>query len=84
MSTQSPEEAARHLLEIFARDHDTLRAGQVLSRGVAKTQFLEDHRWHIQDFVAGLQYAVKHNWIKIPSPNVIRLTEDGISCSLLH
>ena len=78
MPIPSPEESARHLLEIFAYAHDTLRAGQVLSRGAAKTQFLKDHHWHIQDFVAGLQCAISHNWIRIPSPNVIRLTEDGI------
>jgi hypothetical protein len=44
---------------------------------VAKTLFLRDRRWHIQDFVAGLQYAIEHNWIRIPSPKVIRLTEDA-------
>ena len=78
MPTPTPEESARHLLEIFAHSgNDTLRAGQVLSRGQAKTEFLKDRRWHIQDFVAGLHYASEQHWIKIPSPTVIRLTEDG-------
>jgi hypothetical protein len=75
---RTPEESAHHLLEIFAHAHDDkLRAGQVLSRGPAKTLFLKDHQWHIQDFVAGLHYASEHHWIRIPSPTVIRITEDG-------
>lgn len=74
----TPEQSARHLLDIFAHAHnERLRAGQVLSRGPAKIEFLKDHRWHGQDFVTALHYASEHHWIKIPSPTVIRLTEDG-------
>jgi hypothetical protein len=80
MATEpTPEQSARHLLDVFAHaHHDKLRAGQVLSRGPAKVGFLKDCDWHIQDFVAGLQYASEHRWIRIPSPTVIRLTEDGL------
>jgi hypothetical protein len=75
---RTPEQSARHLLEIFARTHDNkMRAGQVLSRGPARTEFLKDRQWHIHDFVSGLHYASEHHWIAIPSPTVIRLTEDG-------
>jgi hypothetical protein len=49
----------------------------VLSRGPARTEFLKDRQWHIHDFVSGLHYASEHHWIAIPSPTVIRLTEDG-------
>lgn len=78
-SEPTPEESARHLLDVFAHAHnDALRVGQVLSRGPAKTAFLQDRRWHIQDFVAGLQYASEHHWIQIPSATVIRLTDDGL------
>ena len=75
---RTPEESARHLLEIFARTHnDKLRAGQMLSRGPAKTESLKDRQWHVQDFVAGLHYTSERHWIAIPSPTVIRITEDG-------
>lgn len=74
----TPEQSARHLLDIFAHTHDErLRAGQVLSRGPARIGFLKDRQWHVHDFVAALHYASEHRWIKIPSPTVIRLTEDG-------
>ena len=79
----TPEASARHPLDVFAYAHnDKLRAGQVLSRGPAKTEFLKDRQWHIQDFVAGLHYASEHHWIKIPSPTVIRLTEDGFRAAM--
>ena len=79
----TPEASARHLLDVFAYAHnDKLRAGQVLSRGPAKTEFLKDRQWHIEDFVAGLHYASEHHWIKIPSPTVIRLTEDGFRAAM--
>jgi hypothetical protein len=79
----TPEASARHLLDVFACAHnDKLRAGQVLSRGPAKTEFLKDRQWHVQDFVAGLHYASEHHWIKIPSPTVIRLTEDGFRAAM--
>ena len=81
----TPEKSARHLLDIFSHAHnDRLRAGQVLSRGPARTEFLKDRQWHVQDFVAGLHYASEHHWIKIPSANVIRLTEDGSRALTAH
>ena len=43
LSVPTPEQSARHLLDIFAHAHDEkLRAGQVLSRGPAKIYFLKD------------------------------------------
>lgn len=77
------EQSARHLLHVFAHAHDErLRAGQVLSRRPAKIEFLKDCRWHDEDFVAALHYANEQRWIKIPSPTVIRLTEDGYRAAM--
>lgn len=79
----TPEQSARHLLDIFAHAHnEQLRAGQVLSRGPAKIEFLKDRCWHGQDFVAALHYASEHRWIRIPSPTVIRLTEAGYRAAM--
>jgi hypothetical protein len=77
MATEpTAEESARHLLEIF-QTHEKMGAGEILIRGPTRVEFLEDDQWHIQHFVAGLQYARQHRWIALPSPTVIRLTEDG-------
>jgi hypothetical protein len=76
MSTKpTAEESARHLLDIFQSHR--MRVGQILVRGPTRTEFLKDRQWHTEDFVAGLQYASQHHWIAIPSPTVIKLTEDG-------
>lgn len=71
------EDSARHLLDIF-QTHEKMRAGQILIRGPTRVEFLENDQWHIQHFVAGLQYASQHHWIALPSPTVIRLTEYGL------
>jgi hypothetical protein len=72
----TPEESARHLLDIFFQS-DKLHAGRNLIRGPARVEFLKDRQWHTKDFVAGLQHAAQNHWIAIPSPNLIKLTEDG-------
>jgi hypothetical protein len=54
-----------------------MRAGQILVRGPARIEFLQNDEWHIQHFVAGLQYASQHRWIAMPSPTVLKLTDDG-------
>ena len=70
------EESARHLLDIF-QAHKKMRVGQILIRGPTRVEFLQHDPWHIQHFVAGLQYASQHRWIAMPSPTVIKLTDDG-------
>lgn len=69
------EEAAWHLLDIF-RSHK-MRAGEMLIREPARTEFLLDRRWHRKDFYVGLQYACQHHLIVTAGPNVITLTETG-------
>ncbi|MGZ8308701.1 MAG: hypothetical protein ACXWU0_02575 [Rhodoplanes sp.] len=77
MTTEpTPEESARHLLDIF-QTHNKMRAGQILVRGPARIEFLQNDEWHIQRFVAGRQYASQHRWIAMPSPTVLKLTDDG-------
>jgi hypothetical protein len=76
MTTEpTAEDSARHILDVFQAH--TLRIGQILSRGSARIQFLAQGDWHIHDFVSGLQYASRHHWISMPSPTVLKLTEDG-------
>jgi hypothetical protein len=75
------EDSARHILDVF-RAH-TLRIGRILPRGSARLQFLAQGDWHIHDFVSGLQYASRHHWIAMPSPTVLKLTEDGFSACRL-
>lgn len=70
------EDSARHLLDVFHAQ--TMRIGQILSRGSARIRFMAEGDWHIQDFVAGLRYASQHHWIAIPSPTVLRLTQEGM------
>lgn len=70
------QESARHLLDIF-QAHNKMRAGQILARGSTRIEFLQNDEWHIQHFVAGLQYASQHRWIAMPSPTVLKLTDDG-------
>jgi hypothetical protein len=50
---QQRREAARHLLDIFWSHK--MRAGEMLIRGPAKTEFMLDRQWHAKDFDAGLQ-----------------------------
>ena len=77
MTTEpTAEESARHLLDIF-QAHKKMRAGQILMRGPTRVEFLGHEQWHIQHFVAGLQYASQRRWIAMPSPTVIKLTDDG-------
>ena len=77
MTTEpTAEESARHLLDIF-QAHKKMRVGQILIRGPTRVEFLQHDPWHIQHFVAGLQYASQHRWIAMPSPTVIKLTDEG-------
>ena len=56
-----------------------VRAGQTLMRNYVLREFLRYSDVRMRDFIAGLQYADERDWIIAPLPNVLRLTEEGIS-----
>lgn len=71
-----PDVLAWAILDIFGLYG--VRAGQIIMRDDALTEFLRYSDVRVRDFIAGLQYADERDWIIAPLPNVLRLTEEGI------
>lgn len=70
----SPEDAARHIVEIFLQHN--CRAGMVLMLN----SFIEPFNvagWRSSHFNVGVKYAQQQGWVELAGDNKIRLTEAG-------
>jgi hypothetical protein len=75
LTIPTPEEAARFILELFAK-HDC-RVGDALKKGDIIMSFY-DRGWHTSHANEGIAYGVGRDWVK-DEPTILRLMTVGLA-----
>ena len=77
MTTLTPEQSARGILDIFKSQN--CMAGDPLKISYLKTQFLENHGSEA-DYIAGLLYAEDSGWLEV-TPRDLGVTGTTVDLS---